>query len=156
MDPANNPTPPEYEGMPIQYLGDKQSWYTDLIDGCVQHYGERGSRCLQNEIDRVDMSLRQPQSMYNYTKMGFTKIRAPDSVMKLIKEFWNINKDKAKPENWPAGNTYTNHWKAPSKMVSVEDKSFQGGGFVLKQQIWNAARDTISVRSLCSSVRNPV
>ena len=29
-------------------------------------------------------------------------------------------------------------------MVSVEDDSLFGGGTVLKQHIWNAARDTIS------------
>jgi prolyl 4-hydroxylase len=28
-------------------------------------------------------------------------------------------------------------------MVSVEDESLDGGGYVLKQHIWNAARDTI-------------
>jgi prolyl 4-hydroxylase len=79
----------------------------------------------------------------NYTEMGFTKIRAPDSVMALLKEFWEANKDKGKKENWPAGNTYVNHWDSPSEMISVEDKSLKHGGFVLKQHIWNAARDTI-------------
>lgn len=29
-------------------------------------------------------------------------------------------------------------------MVSVEDKTLKGGGYVLKQHIWNAAKDTIS------------
>lgn len=150
IDPENNPTPPELEGQPIQYLGDKQSWYTDLIDSCVEHYGrdEQGERCLDNEKDRVEMNLRQPQSVVNYTKYGFTKIRAPEHVFKLIQEFWELNKDKAKPEQWPAGNTYTNHWLAPSTIVSVEDKSYKGGGLVLKQNIWNAARDTISVRKM--------
>ena len=28
-------------------------------------------------------------------------------------------------------------------MVSVEDESLEGGGYTLKQHIWNAARDTI-------------
>jgi hypothetical protein len=74
-------------------------------------------------------------------------MRAPDHVFKLLQEFWALNKDKAKREDWPAGNTYTNHWEAPTYMVSVEDKSMKGGGFVLKQNIWNAARDTISVSS---------
>jgi prolyl 4-hydroxylase len=47
--------------------------------------------------------------------------------------FWDTNRDKAKPENWPAGNTYTNHWEAPSTIVNIEDKTMKGGGFVLKQ-----------------------
>lgn len=82
--------------------------------------------------------------MQNYTKLGFTKIRAPDHVFKLIREFWDENKDKASDESWPVGNTYTNHWASHSKMVSVEDKTLKGGGYVLKQHIWNAAKDTIS------------
>ena len=37
-----------------------------------------------------------------------------------------------------------NNWVVPTTMVSVEDRSLRGGGSNLKQQIWNAARDTIS------------
>jgi len=40
-------------------------------------------------------------------------------------------------------NTYVNHWEITSKIVSVEDPRMVGGGNVLKQKIWNAARDTI-------------
>ena len=29
-------------------------------------------------------------------------------------------------------------------MLSVEDRTLKGGGYILKQRIWNAARDTIS------------
>jgi hypothetical protein len=35
--------------------------------------------------------------------LGYTKIRAPDQVMKLIKEFWDANKDNQKVEAWPSG-----------------------------------------------------
>ena len=63
VDPKNNPTPPEYEGVPIQPLGNKHQWYTDLIQGCIDHYGEKGDRCVHNEQERVEMSIRQPQSM---------------------------------------------------------------------------------------------
>ena len=81
--------------------------------------------------------------LQNYTETGFTKIRAPENVMALLLEFWEANKDKGQPENWPAGNTYVNHWESPTEMISVENKSLKHGGFVLKQHIWNAARDTI-------------
>jgi hypothetical protein len=40
--------------------------------------------------------------------------------------------------------TFVNHWDQPSYMLSIEDRSLDGGGYVLKQMIWNAARDTIS------------
>ena len=29
-------------------------------------------------------------------------------------------------------------------MTSVEDPELKGGGYILKQHVWNAARDTIS------------
>lgn len=49
-------------------------------------------------------------------------------------------------------NTYVSHWEKSSKMVSVEDPSLIGGGNILKQHIWNAARDTIQeVRMLLFS-----
>jgi hypothetical protein len=51
-------------------LGDKQTFYENLINGCVEHYNEQkegqGRRCLANEKDRIEMSLRQPKGMYNY------------------------------------------------------------------------------------------
>ena len=95
------------------------------------------------EDDRIAMTLRQPQSMQNYTRDGYKKIKAPPEVWKLIKEFWEKNKNNKKLENWGAGNTYTNNWEAPTYMVSVEDTGLRGGGAQLKQAIWNAARDTI-------------
>uniref|UniRef100_A0A7S2YGP5 Fe2OG dioxygenase domain-containing protein n=1 Tax=Entomoneis paludosa TaxID=265537 RepID=A0A7S2YGP5_9STRA len=137
-------TPREYEGMPIQYFGDKQKWYDEFIEGCVKYYGRKGHRCRETERDRVEMSLRQPQSMQNYTKVGYRKIRAPDAVWKLVKQFWDQNSEVRKLEQWGVGNTYTNNWESPTYMISVEDKSLRGAGGRLKQAIWNAARDTLS------------
>jgi prolyl 4-hydroxylase len=37
----------------------------------------------------------------------------------------------------------SNNWESPTFMVSVEDKSLRGGGYVLKQKLWDSARDTI-------------
>lgn len=104
VDPSI-PTPDEYKDMPIQRMGNKQAFYENLIQGCTDHYGKIGSRCRFNEIDRVRMSLRQPNSMVNYTKYGYTKIRAPEAVYKLVREFWEKNKDKEYVEEWPPGNT---------------------------------------------------
>jgi prolyl 4-hydroxylase len=101
------PTPHQYRDMVIQPLGDKQAFYNEFVDSCVKHFGKKGKRCLQTESDRVEMALRQPQSMQNYTAAGFKKIKAPESIFKLIKEFWDKNKDSDKPEQWGVGNTYT-------------------------------------------------
>lgn len=100
------PVPPEFVGQPIQPLGDRMSFYKDNINGCFHYYGGReeiGERCLMNERMRIEMSLRQPKSMVNYTETGFTKIRAPKEVMDLLTEFWLANKDKARPEKWSKG-----------------------------------------------------
>ena len=94
------PVPEEFKDTVLQPLGDRQSFYTENIAGCVDFYESVGGRCLSNERDRVKMSLRQPKSMVNYTQNGFTKIRAPDEVMDLLREFWDANKDKATNENW--------------------------------------------------------
>jgi prolyl 4-hydroxylase len=64
-------------------------------------------------------------------------------MFKLIKEFWDKNRDNGKPENWGTGNTYTNNWQSMTLMVSVEDTKLRGGGAALKQSIWDAGRDTI-------------
>lgn len=143
VDPANNPTPPEYEGMPIQMLGNKQKDYDDFLEGCHKQYPKYKQACDSTERDRVEMSIRQPASMQNYTDIGFKKIRAPEAMFNMLKKFWEENKDKKTNENWPKGNTYTNHWLAPTYMVSVENTKLRGGGSVLKQMIWDAARDTI-------------
>jgi len=138
------PVPEEYQDMVPQPLGDKTSFYRDFLQGCIDKFGKKGKRCTQNELDRVAMTLRQPQSMQNYTKVGYKKIKAPPEVWKLIKKFWDTNRHNVKPENWGVGNTYTNNWISHSQMVSVEDGSLRGGGGALKQKIWDAAKDTIS------------
>ena len=62
VDPSL-PTPEEYQNMPLQPLGDRQTFYKDFLNGCMQHYGKRGQACVETESDRIEMSLRQPQSM---------------------------------------------------------------------------------------------
>ena len=109
VDPAKNPTPTKYQEMPLQRLGDRQAAYDEFLQGCKDHYGKKGRACTQTEQDRIAMSLRQPQSMQNYTDVGFKKIKAPEAVFKLIKEFWEKNQNEQTEERWPVGNTYTNH-----------------------------------------------
>lgn len=46
-------------------------------------------------------------------------------------------------ERWPDGNTYTNSWKAPTYMVSVDDTRLRGSGSHLKRKLWNAAQDIL-------------
>lgn len=61
-DPANNPVPKAFEGMPIQPLGDRQSVYNSHLAGCRQYYGKQnGNKCDIYEYDRMLMNQRQPQ-----------------------------------------------------------------------------------------------
>lgn len=109
MDPSL-PVPDAYKDMPLQPLGDVQSRYDNYIQGCVDFYNKhkspKGQRCIDGERQRIQMTLTQPASVYNYTTMGFTKIRAPEHVFSLIKEFWNKNRGKERDENWAPGNIY--------------------------------------------------
>jgi hypothetical protein len=105
MDPSL-PVPDKYKDKPVQPLGDRQKFYDEFLDGCVKYFGKQGKRCVTTERDRIDMALRQPQSMQNYTEMGFKKIRAPPELMELILSFWQKNKENQKVEQWGAGNTY--------------------------------------------------
>eukprot|EP00548_Thalassiothrix_antarctica_P013872 CAMPEP_0194171908 /NCGR_PEP_ID=MMETSP0154-20130528/6470_1 /TAXON_ID=1049557 /ORGANISM="Thalassiothrix antarctica, Strain L6-D1" /LENGTH=474 /DNA_ID=CAMNT_0038884427 /DNA_START=169 /DNA_END=1590 /DNA_ORIENTATION=+ len=143
VDPSIE-TPSDYQDKVVQPLGDRQKFYDDMIQGCVEYYGKKGNRCIEYERERVEMTLRQPQSMENYTDLGFKKIRAPDNVWQLIKKFWDINKDNQSRENWPAGNTYTNHWHAETRIVNIENNQLRGGGLKLKEAIWEAAQSTMT------------
>jgi prolyl 4-hydroxylase len=146
IDPSL-PTPPEYKGMPIQRLGDKQSAYDRYIQGCIEAFREEdpsGEGCLTYEVDRIDMNLRQPMSVKNYTTLGYKKIKAPEELFSLIKTFWERNNKRGEPEDWDTSNTYVNYWESLSYMVHVDDTRLRGGGYSLKEKIWDAARDAIS------------
>ena len=39
---------------------------------------------------------------------------------------------------------FVNHWKSPVHFVAVDNSTLPGGGHILKNHIWNAARDTLS------------
>ena len=132
---------------------DRQALYQEHLKGCFRHYDEvvpegpnkeTGEKlCMIVENERIARNVRQPQSMVNYTKNGFAKVRAPEQVWNLIQTFWQQNKDNYYVETWTAGDTLVNHWDSPTHMVSVENASLVGGGEVLKNAIWNAARDAI-------------
>ena len=85
-------------------LGNRQEFYDNFMQGCYDYYGKkRGRTCLANERDRTEMNSWQPKGMVNYTQFGYTKIKAPKMVFKLVKEFWEKNKHRQKREDWGAG-----------------------------------------------------
>jgi prolyl 4-hydroxylase len=139
----NVPTPNKYKGSPIQPLGDRHSVYLAHLKACRAKYPGEDSMCDVFENDRILMNRRQPMSMQNYTEIGFKKIRAPDAVFDLVQDFWKDNHFKGQNENWQYGNVYTNHWDAPSYLVSVDDTGLRGSGPRLKNHIWAAASATL-------------
>ncbi|KAL7563090.1 hypothetical protein ACA910_022583 [Epithemia clementina (nom. ined.)] len=119
---------------------EREKFYEAFMQGCRDYYGKKGGRCDTTEDDRIEMSLRQPQSMVNYTSTGFKKIRAPQRTMDLLLGHWNRNKENKKQEVWGTGSIYVNHWESPTYMVSVEDNGLRGGGYQLKNQIWDSVK----------------
>jgi prolyl 4-hydroxylase len=97
--------PPEYMYMPLQPLGDRQAFYNQYMADCIELYNE--ADCWHNERHRIEMSLRQPQSMRNYTQLGYAKVKTPAYAYKLLKEFYDNNKHRASEEEWSSGSAFT-------------------------------------------------
>lgn len=87
---------------------DRKEFYDNFMEGCRKHYGKRANRCDTTETDRIEMSVRQPRSMVNYTETGFKKIKAPKNVFDLLTKHWNDNYAGLfeREEVWPVGNIY--------------------------------------------------
>lgn len=67
--PSLYPKPHGFEDMPIQPLGNRQAVYDEYMKGCEETYSRgNGRTCRECEQERIEMNLRQPQSMINYTQ----------------------------------------------------------------------------------------
>mmetsp|Transcript_22394 Transcript_22394/g.38426 ORF Transcript_22394/g.38426 Transcript_22394/m.38426 type:complete len:493 (+) Transcript_22394:84-1562(+) len=141
--PNYAPLPEEFKEMPIQRLGNRQDFYDHFMEGCRNHEKDEGDECDQTESDRIEMNLRQPQSMVNYTENGFAVIKTPKKVFAAIKDFWDKNQGQEEVEEWFTGNTYTNHWESPTWMLDVDNDKLIGGGKTLKHSIWETARHAL-------------
>jgi prolyl 4-hydroxylase len=62
-------------------------------------------------------NLHQPKNQRNYTQLGFQKGIVPDEAWKLIKDFYDSNKQNEVVENWVEGSSYVNHWESPSYLI---------------------------------------
>jgi prolyl 4-hydroxylase len=74
-------------------LGDRQQVYDEYMAGCKERYGDKS--CDEYEEERMRMSVRQPQSMVNYTSTGFKKIKAPESLFSLLKTHYELNRGRS-------------------------------------------------------------
>lgn len=140
-DPQHNAASPQFDHMPLQILGDRQELYLRHLEGCRKTYEAIDpTQCDLFEWDRMLMNRRQPQSMVNLTETGFKKVKAPGHLKELIDDFWAANNGEIneKIENWGVGNSYVNHWEAPTTMISVDDRGLRGSGAKLKEELWAA------------------
>lgn len=135
-------TGPNLDGCDPSLLDHRQNFYNDYMAGCYKHYSKY--KCRAEEESRLEMNVRQPQSMVNMTSTGYRKMKAPDSLLKLLTDFWEANKGRKYIEDWGDGSIYTNHWESPTYMLSVENERLVGGGKHLKTAIWDAAIDGIA------------
>jgi len=135
-------TGPSLDGCNGIDLHHRQKFYDDFMSSCHRQFSKRD--CDEEEKDRHKMNRNQPQSMVNMTSTGYRKIKAPPALIKLLSDFWETNKQHKVEEEWGFGNIFTNHWEAPTYMVSVEDENLEGAGAELKKAVWDAAIDGIA------------
>ncbi len=90
-------------------------------------------------------------------------------MFELLSNYWEQHKANAQEEQWPQGNTYVsstlsqrlfrnlsfvnfichsngfqvNHWAAPTYMVNVENTKLRGGGYGLKNKIWDGVKPVL-------------
>ena len=110
------------------------------MEGCYKLYSKR--ECDATERARLDMSIKQPATQYNYTEIGFKKMTLPKAAWDPLLAFYEKNKHDAQPEAWGRGNTYVNTWATPSMMVSFENKKFADGQRI-KQILWDVCKPII-------------
>jgi prolyl 4-hydroxylase len=124
-------------------LGDKQTFYNDFMEGCRKAVMESGSDpdvvCDKDDGHRMRMNVYQPQSVVNYTKTGFAKVKTPPEVFRLLKEFWDLNKEKSYVE-WSGPTPYHNNWEVPPTVIRVDNTTLETGGIELQRAISNAAK----------------
>jgi hypothetical protein len=115
--------------------------YSDYMAGCYAKYS-RGA-CEGSEFARKQLNRVQPPTQQNYTEQGFAHVKAPAGAIEALQRFFAAHNSSAAPEQWPAGNTYTNHWEEPTLMLSLEAREFSHEGRKLKAQVWDEVRDAL-------------
>ena len=132
----------------VQGLSDKfgntQQVYDNFLQGCKDACPPgKEFMCEQSERERIERNVLQPQAVFNYTKEGFKKVKAPEKVFQLVKDFWEANKHRARPEFQDMVTPYHNSWESPPDFLSLADSKLEGGGEPLMAAISNAARDVL-------------
>lgn len=67
----------------------------------------------------------------------------PSQITKRLVDFWERNQGVEETEQWPAGNTYVNHWDSPTYMLSLSNEKLKGGGKVLQRSVLESVQSTL-------------
>jgi len=119
----------------------RKDFYWKFIEGCGKALDP--AKCQSQENFRMQMNMFQPRSVYNYTKAGFLKRKAPAEIFSVLKDFWEKNRQH-QTEEWTRMTTYHNNWEVhPTTVVRVDNKTLLGGGPELTLQVLNAARQLL-------------
>jgi hypothetical protein len=134
-------TSPNVSGM---LGGHIPSRYTNFIGGCNTAALQTSDiyACQDEEIFRLEMNKLQPSSVYNFTQVGYQKIKAPLDLYNMIREFYDKNRGKDETE-WKSLNTHHNMWESPPTFMTINEDRFEGGGLELQDRIWNAAKTVL-------------
>mmetsp|Transcript_10928 Transcript_10928/g.23145 ORF Transcript_10928/g.23145 Transcript_10928/m.23145 type:complete len:483 (+) Transcript_10928:88-1536(+) len=108
----------------------KNPEYKNFMNGCYQqghaggnkHSNKYFAACDRAEQDRLQMNMKQPKEMQNYTHAGYAKVETPSKVIELLEKFWKKNNQFVWPEFWNDDNTYVNHWEAPTSLLDIGRK----------------------------------
>lgn len=141
--------------------GDRQRAYDDFLAGCNQAYTEEQRQrllakkkeigvaalepwktmCTRHDEIRIHMNAEQPGSVYNYTRNGYAKIRAPPELFALLQQFWKENRGKAETE-WKTTNPYHNSWESPPTIVHL-NQEHTGGSANLQSKIYSLVQPVL-------------
>lgn len=109
-----------------------------FMAGCgKQSVKDAAAECDLNEKQRLTLSLTQPSSMVNFTDTGYSKVRASESLRKLLTEHFELNKDDHWDEEWTTTDIYVNHWENEPYLVSLDKNEF------LQQEILDYTKDVL-------------
>ena len=124
----------------------KQETYDKYIQDCNDAFYQHNSNisspnntvCTYNDHERVEMNTHQPSSVYNYTTVGYKKMKTPPALFDLIQKFWNQNKHKSIVE-WDHITVYHNLWESPPTIVHIGEEA-SGGSQTLQTSIWEQTK----------------
>jgi hypothetical protein len=114
------------------------------MEGLVHHSDALKNKdgiCGFQDEYRIKMNSEQPGSVYNYTKEGYKKIKCPEELLAIVKEFWESNRDRAEIE-WKDYNVYHNAWESPPTIAHL-NQARTGGSKDLQAKIWELVKPVL-------------